>query len=114
VSFDPNSDAVGNASYRFLLGDMVLGHFNGPDIDLAFKDMIYQRIGNTDRFDYKVKVKSASSSRKIELVYTDDGLIWTRSGQIQEYKSDSLDWQELIWKNQPWHKTIRFDVLRNG
>lgn len=114
VSFDPNNEAVGNGSYRFLFGDAVLGEFTGPDIDVAIKDMIYQRIGNTDRFDYRVKVKSASPSLQMELVYTDDGLIWTRSGQIQEYKSESLQWQELVWKNQPWHKTIRFDVLRNG
>jgi hypothetical protein len=114
VSFDPNSDVVGNGSYRFMLGEMLLGEFTGPDIDVAFKDMIYQRIGNTDRFDYRVKIKSASPGRKIELIYTDDGLVWTRSGQIQEYESNSQEWQELVWKNQPWHKTIRFDVLRNG
>jgi hypothetical protein len=113
VSFDPNNDAVGNASYRFLLGDTVLGKFIGPEIDVAFKDLIYSRIGNTDHFDYKVKVKSSRPNLKIELIYTDDGLVWTRSHQIQAYGSNTSVWSELSWKNQPWHKTIKFDVVRS-
>jgi len=113
VSFDPNNDAVGNASYRFLLGDTVLGKFPGPEIDVAFKDMIYSRISNTDRFDYKVKVRSSRPNLKIELIYTDDGLVWTRSHQLQAYGSNSSEWRELSWKNQPWHKTIKFDVVRS-
>jgi len=112
VSLDTASEEVGNASYRFLLGDQVLARCVGPEIDVAFKDMVYSRIGNTDRFDYKVKVRSARPSLKIELVYTDDGVIWTRSRQIQRYSSNSSEWRELSWKNQPWHKTIKFDVVR--
>lgn len=113
VSFDPNNDAVGNASYRFLLGDTVLGKFIGPEIDVAFKDMVYSRIGNTDRFDYKVKVRSSRPDIKIELIYTDDGLVWTRSRQIQGYGFNSSEWRELLWRNHPWHKTIKFDVVRS-
>ncbi|OPX74067.1 MAG: hypothetical protein A4E44_02282 [Methanosaeta sp. PtaB.Bin018] len=113
VSLDPVSDELGNASYRFLLGDTVLGKYVGPKIDVAFRDLLYSRIGNTDRFDYKVKVKSSRPGLKIELIYTDDGLIWNRSHQIQAYGSNCSEWQELIWKNQPWHKTIKFDVVSN-
>ena len=112
VSFDPNDGAVGNGTYRFMLGDTVLGEFIGPKIDVAFMDMTYNRIGKTDRFDYKVKIKSSKPSQEIELIYTDDGLIWTRSHQVQVYRSNSQEWKELVWKNQPWHKTIRFDVMR--
>jgi hypothetical protein len=112
VSFDPNNNAVGNGSYRFLLGELVLGKFIGPNIDVAFQDLTYNRISNTDRFDYKVKIKTSRPSLKIELIYTDDGLVWTRSKQIQEYKSNSSEWLEMAWKNQPWHKTVKFDVVR--
>jgi hypothetical protein len=112
VSFDPNNDVVGNGSYRFLLGELVLGKFVGPNIDVAFQDLTYNRITNTDRFDYKVKIKASRPSLKIELIYTDDGLIWTRSKQIQEYMSNSSEWREMAWKNQPWHKTVKFDVVR--
>ena len=113
VSFDPNNDVVGNGSYRFLLGELVLGKFVGPNIDVAFQDLTYNRITNTDRFDYKVKIRASRPSLKIELIYTDDGLIWTRSQQIQEYNSNSSEWREMVWKNQPWHKTVKFDVVRD-
>ena len=112
VSFDPNNYAVGNGSYRFLLGDLVLGKFVGPNIDVAFQDLTYERISNTDRFNYKVKIKASRPILQIELVYTDDGLVWTRSKQIQEYESNSSEWIEMAWKNQPWHKTVKFDVVR--
>jgi hypothetical protein len=104
---------VGNGSYRFLLGELVLGKFVGPNIDVAFQDLTYNRISNTDHFDYKVKIKASRPSLKIELIYTDDGLIWTRSKQIQEYNSNSSEWREMAWKNQPWHKTVKFDVVRD-
>lgn len=113
ITFDPSfADAVGYGKYRFVVGDAVLGMFVGPNIDVAFKNVTYIPVTKTLLFDYKVMVKSPTSSLKIELLYTNDGLVWTRSGLFQEYKSDAQEWEELVWKNQPWHKTVRFDVVR--
>ncbi len=113
ISFDPSfAEAIGSGRYRFVADNSVLGEFTGPNIDVAFKNMTYVSILNTPRFDYKVTVRSPEPSLKIELIYTNDGLVWTRSNLIQEYKSDTQEWKELVWKNQPWHKTVRFDVMR--
>ena len=113
ISFDPSfAEAIGNGRYRFVVGDSDLGEFMGPNIDVAFKNVTYVSIPNTPRFDYEVTVKSLEPDLKIELVYTNDGLVWTRSNLTQEYKSDTQEWKELVWKDQPWHKTVRFDVVR--
>lgn len=113
ISFDPSfADIVGRGKYRFVVGDTVLGEFEGPNIDVAFKNVTYISLPNTARFDYSVMVKSLESNLSIELTYTNDGLTWTRSNLVQEYKSNSQEWKELVWENQPWHKTVRFDVVR--
>lgn len=112
IGFDPNNEEVGNASYRFVWGDTVLGEFTGPNIDVAFRNITWDPIPKTDRFNYKVDVRSSRPTLLIELVYTNDGLVWSRSNLTQKYESETQEWKELIWKNQPWHKTVRFDVLR--
>jgi hypothetical protein len=112
IGFDPNNEEVGNASYRFIWGDTVLGEFIGPNIDVAQRNITWNPIKGTDRFDYKVEVRSSRPLLTIELVYTDDGMVWERSNLTQKYESAASEWKELIWKNQPWHKTIRFDVMR--
>jgi hypothetical protein len=112
ISFDPNNEEVGNASYRFIWDDTVLGEFLGPNIDVAQRNITWNPIRGTDRFDYGVEVKSSRPVLTVDLVYTNDGLIWNRSNLTQKYESTSSEWKELIWMNQPWHKTIRFDVLR--
>ncbi len=112
ISFDPNNEEVGNASYRFVWEDTVLGEFSGPNIDVAQRRITWSPIRGTDRFDYGVEVKSSRPVLTIEMVYTNDGLVWERSNLTQKYESVASEWKELIWENQPWHKTIRFDVLR--
>ncbi len=103
---------MGNDSYRFVWGDTVLGEFSGPNIDVAQRNITWNPIKGTDRFDYKVEVRSSRPALIVELVYTNDGMVWNRSNLTQKYESEAQEWKELIWKNQPWHKTVRFDVLR--
>lgn len=112
IGFDPNNEEVGSASYRFVWGDAVLGEFLGPNIDVAQRNITWNSIKGTDRFDYGVDVRSSRPVLIIELVYTNDGLVWERSNLTQMYESEAQEWKVLTWKNQPWHKTVRFDVLR--
>jgi hypothetical protein len=112
VTFSESVQSVGDGRYRFVLDDVVLGAFLGPNLDIAFKDATYERIGQTDRFDYKVKVRSSSPRLTLELVYSDDGVTWVHSKLYQVYESSSQEWKELVWKNQPWHQTVRFDEVR--
>ncbi len=111
VTFDvEDADNLGMAKYRFVLDNNVLGEFQGPEFDVSFKDARYDRIGKTDRFNYKVSVR-ALRPIDVELVYTDDGISWIRSNLFQKY-SNVGNWTELAWNNQPWHQTVRFDVVR--
>jgi hypothetical protein len=112
IGFDPNNEAVGNASYRFLWEDTVLGEFSGPNIDVAQRNITWNPIKGTALFDYKVEIKSSRPVLTVELVYTNDGMTWAKSNLTQKYESESSEWKELVWMRQPWHKTIRFDVQR--
>lgn len=113
IGFDPNNEAVGNASYRFLWEDTVLGEFSGPNIDVAQRNITWNPIKGTALFDYKVEIKSSRPVLTVELVYTNDGMTWAKSNLTQKYESKSSEWKELVWNRQPWHKTIRFDVQRD-
>ncbi|ABK14215.1 MAG: hypothetical protein H5T42_04355 [Methanothrix sp.] len=111
VTFDEvNEDQLGMAAYRFVLDDNVLGEFPGPEFDASFRNVTYNRIGNTDRFNYKVSVR-ALRPIDVELLYTDDGINWINSGLIQNYSAPG-NWTDLSWNNQPWHQTVKFDVKR--
>jgi hypothetical protein len=53
----------------------------------------------------------------MELMFTDDGVTWKRSGLFRTYGSGNnssakAPWVILTWQNQPWHNTIRVDERR--
>ncbi|OPX78418.1 MAG: hypothetical protein A4E45_01217 [Methanosaeta sp. PtaB.Bin039] len=112
ATFDPSVEEVGLARYRFVWDNNVLGEFFGPNFDVNFQGTTYERVGQTDRFNYKVKLRSSYSRLPVELIYTDDGVKWTRSSLIQYYESESGEWKELVWSNQPWHQAVKYDVVR--
>jgi len=113
IGFDPNNEAVGNGSYRFVWGDTILGEFDGPNVDVAQRNITWNPISGTALFDYKVEIRSSRPVLTVELVYTNDGMTWVNSNLTQKYESTSSEWKELIWPRQPWHKSIRFDVKRD-
>jgi hypothetical protein len=84
--------------------------FEGPEIDVAIRNESFKRVGS--RFDYSAEVRSARRQVEMELLYTDDGVKWIQSGMNATYISDMQEWTTLVWKNQPWHKSIRIDEMR--
>ncbi len=108
LSFKTSPDVLGMGRYRFVMDDVVLAEFQGPEIDVAVRNESYKKAG-PGTFDYSAEVRSTRPGVEMELIYTDDGIIWVRSGLIKTYASDEQEWITLVWKNQPWHKTIRVD-----
>ncbi|MFB3766151.1 MAG: hypothetical protein ACE14P_13025 [Methanotrichaceae archaeon] len=118
LSFRTSPEVLGYAKYRFVTGDSVLGggEFLGPKIDVAIRNEGFKRLPNNN-FDYSAEVRSYRPKVDMELMFTDDGVIWKRSGQFRTYQlsnnsSDQPPWITLYWKNQPWHKSIRVDERR--
>lgn len=110
LSFRASPEVLGMGRYRFLIGDVVLQEFEGPEIDVAIRNESFKRVGS--RFDYSAEVRSARRQVEMELLYTDDGVKWIQSGMNATYISDMQEWTTLVWKNQPWHKSIRVDEMR--
>lgn len=118
LSFRTSPEVLGYAKYRFVTGDAILGggEFIGPKIDVAIRNEGFKRLPNNN-FDYSAEVRSYRPKVDMELMYTDDGVIWKRSGQFRTYSltnnsSCQPPWITLYWKNQPWHKSIRVDERR--
>lgn len=112
ITLDGTEGIVGLAKYRFLMDNTILRESFGPMIDVAFRNLRWERIGNTVNFCYKVEVSSSRPEVDVELIYTDDSKNWIQSGQFQKYRSNSSEWITLEWKNQPWHAYVDFDERR--
>ena len=108
LSFKASPDVLGMGRYRFVMDNVVLAEFQGPEIDVAVRNESYKKAG-AGMFDYSAEVRAIRPRVEMELIYTDDGIIWLRSGLTKTYASDKQEWITLVWKNQPWHKTVRVD-----
>jgi len=116
LSFHSSPEVLGSGKYRFRIDDVVFEEFVGPEIDIIVRNESYNRLPN-DNFDYSAEVKSTRPEVEMELMYTDDGVNWIRSGIIRTYLlgNNSISqppWIILKWDNQPWHKSIRVDERR--
>jgi hypothetical protein len=99
-----------------MLGSEVLGEFSGPEIDVAVRNESYYRRPDYN-FDYSAEVRSIRPQVDLELIFTDDGVTWKRSGLFRTYirgnnAINQPPWVTLTWQNQPWHNTIRVDERR--
>jgi len=118
LSFSTSPDILGMGEYKFVVDNEYYRNYIGPEIDVAVRNESYKRRAD-DNFDYSAEVKSSRPYVDMELLYTDDGLNWYRSGQIRRYIFDDsssmqFPWITLTWQDQPWHKTIRVDERRIG
>lgn len=116
LSFRGSPEVLGIGKYRFTLDNAVLGEFLGPKIDVAVRNESFKKRPDNN-FDYSAEVRSSWSKVDMELMFTDDGVIWKRSGLFRTYASGNNTsaqppWIVLTWQNQPWHKTIRVDERR--
>lgn len=113
LSFRSSPEVLGVGKYRFVMDNSVLGEFPGPKIDVAVRNESFKRRADNN-FDYSAEVRSSRPRVDMELMFTDDGVIWKRSGLFRTYASGNnssvqMPWIVLTWENQPWHKTIRVD-----
>jgi hypothetical protein len=106
--------------YRFVVdGNILPDEYMGPEIDVAIRKESPKPISGTDKFDYSAEVRSTRPQIEMELLYTDDGVTWERSGLMKNYNrtlalaTDPEGWTTLTWKNQKWHSMIRVDEERN-
>jgi hypothetical protein len=116
LSFRGSPDVLGIGKYRFTLDNAVLGEFLGPEIDVAVRNESFKKRADNN-FDYSAEVRSNRPKVDMELMFTDDGVTWKRSGLFRTYisgnnSSSKTPWIVLTWENQPWHKTIRVDERR--
>jgi hypothetical protein len=116
ISFRSSPKVLGLGKYRFMLGSEVIGEFSGPEIDVAVRNESYYRRPDNN-FDYSAEVRSTRPKVDMELMFTDDGVTWKRSGLFRTYGSANNSsakalWVILTWQNQPWHNTIRVDERR--
>jgi hypothetical protein len=98
------------------MDNSVLGEFSGPKIDVGVRNESFKKLPNNN-FDYTAEVRSIRPKVDMELMFTDDGVTWKRSGLFRTYNSGNnssaeAPWVTLTWQNQPWHKTIRVDEWR--
>jgi len=113
LSFISYSEVFGKGKYRFVIDGETSVEFLGPEIDVAVRNELFA-LRPDDNFDYFAEVKSSRPMVDMELMYTDDGVTWKRSGQIRKYilgNNSSTDppWVTFSWLDQPWHKSIRVD-----
>lgn len=116
LSFRSSPEVLGLGKYRFTMDNAVLGEFSGPKIDVAVRNESFKKRADNN-FDYSAEVRSIRPKVDMELMFTDDGVIWKRSGLFRTYTSGNnstaeMPWVILTWQNQPWHKTIRVDERR--
>lgn len=116
LSFRSSPEVLGLGKYRFTMDNAVLGEFSGPKIDVAVRNESFKKRADNN-FDYSAEVRSIRPKVDMELMFTDDGVIWKRSGLFRTYTSGNnstaeMPWVVLTWQNQPWHKTIRVDERR--
>lgn len=116
ISFKAYPDALGMARYRFVVdGKSMPDEYPGPEIDVAVRKESAKPITGTDKFDYSAEVRSTRPQLEMELLYTDDGVTWERSGILKSYNrtlalaSNPEGWMALTWNNQKWHSMIRVD-----
>jgi hypothetical protein len=117
LSFRSSPEVLGMGKFRFVMDNVVLGEFAGPNIDVAVRNESFRRLPSNN-FDYSAEVRSIRPQVEMELMFTDDGLVWKRSGLYRTYisgnsSSDIPPWITLTWENQPWHKSIRIDEKRS-
>ena len=116
LSFRGSPEVLGVGKYRFVMDNSVLGEFSGPKIDVAVRNESFKKRPDNN-FDYSAEVRSIRPKVDMELMFTDDGVVWKRSGLFRTYTSGNnssaqMPWEVLTWQNQPWHKTIRVDERR--
>lgn len=116
LSFRGSPEVLGVGKYRLVMDNAVLGEFPGPKIDVAVRNESFKKLPNNN-FDYSAEVRSIRPKVDMELMFTDDGVTWKRSGLFRTYtignnSSAEMPWIVLTWQNQPWHKTIRVDERR--
>lgn len=116
LSFRGSPEVLGVGKYRFVMDNSVLGEFPGPEIDVAVRNESFKKLPNNN-FDYSAEVRSRRPTVDMELMFTDDGVAWKRSGLFRTYASGNnssaqMPWEVLTWQNQPWHKSIRVDERR--
>jgi hypothetical protein len=116
LSFRGSPEVLGVGKYRFVMDNAVLGEFSGPKIDVAVRNESFKKRADNN-FDYTAEVRSTRPKVDMELMFTDDGVTWERSGLFRTYTSGNnssaqMPWVVLTWDNQPWHKTIRVDERR--
>lgn len=116
LSFRGSPEVLGIGRYRFMMDNSVLGEFSGPKVDVAVRNESFKKLPNNN-FDYTAEVRSVLPKVEMELMFTDDGVTWIRSGLFRTYtagnnSSAEMPWEVLTWQNQPWHKTIRADERR--
>lgn len=118
LSFRSSPEVLGVGKYRLVMDNSVLGVFSGPKIDVAVRNESFKKRSDNN-FDYSAEVRSIRPKVDMELMFTDDGVVWRRSGLFRTYTSGNnssaqMPWAVLTWENQPWHKTIRVDERRIG
>ena len=116
LSFRSSPEVLGVGKYRLVMDNSVLGEFSGPKIDVAVRNESFKKLPNNN-FDYTAEVRSIRPKVDMELMFTDDGVTWERTGLFRTYASGNnssaqAPWEVLTWQDQPWHKTIRVDERR--
>lgn len=116
LSFRGSPEVLGVGKYRLVMDNSVLGEFSGPKIDVAVRNESFKKLPNNN-FDYTAEVRSIWPKVDMELMFTDDGVTWKRTGLFRTYTSGNnssaeMPWVVLTWQNQLWHKTIRVDERR--
>jgi hypothetical protein len=81
---------------------------SGGNVSVEFINKTYERSGYSDRYNYKVTVKSPEKAT-IDLRYIDYDNHWIRANEPKFYQGGGE--KILVWKNQPWHRLVDFVVI---
>lgn len=112
ITFEGLSDSLGVARYKFTVDNAILGEFEGPNFDVAFKDVEYKKNG-TNKFDYYVQVSSTYPRLCIDMVAKGDDLEYAKINKTQCYVSDKQEWVDMVWKNEKRYQEWYFIALRD-
>jgi len=101
---------LGEAKYRFISNDKVLGEFSGPYIDVNLRNESAAEAGT--KISYQVEVRSSHPKMPIALAYTTDNNRWQLHQDMRIYSSDSNEWKVLEWRSYPRYYAYEFEALR--
>jgi len=102
---------LGTLKYRFITNVGNFGPFEGPEINVNFKNEDYSRRSRI--YDYVVTVRSSQGNLPIDIIYTNDASTsneqrWFQADDIRTYHSNNSEWEVLVWKNCPMYREVHF------